>query len=72
MFQHLAPYGLGDNHFRKIPQEIEALQFIQMNDRPRVTDNNLACPSRKDAAIRSIWIIDKGGERPRLVSAYPL
>jgi hypothetical protein len=37
-----------------------------------VVEGPFACPSRKDAAIRSIWIIDKGGERPRLVSAYPL
>jgi hypothetical protein len=34
VFQHLASYGLGDKHFRKIPQEIEALQFIQMDIGP--------------------------------------
>jgi hypothetical protein len=28
--------------------------------------------ARDDASIRSIWIIDQGSERPRLVSAYPL
>ncbi len=37
-----------------------------------VVEGPLYCPSRNDASIRSIWIIDKGSERPRLVSAYPL
>ena len=37
-----------------------------------VIEGPLECPSRDDALIRSIWIIDKGADRPRLVSAYPL
>ena len=44
VFQHLASYGLGDKHFRKIPQEIEALQFIQMDIGPASLTTILAEP----------------------------
>lgn len=37
-----------------------------------VVEGPFSCPAGKDSAIRSIWIIDSGRERPRLVSAYPL
>jgi hypothetical protein len=37
-----------------------------------VVEGPFPCPAGKDSAIRSIWIVDKGFERPRLVSAYPL
>ncbi len=37
-----------------------------------VVEGPCPCPVGKDSDIRSIWIVDKGFERPRPVSAYPL
>jgi hypothetical protein len=28
-------------------------------------------PSGKSPSVRSVWIVDKGNDRPRLVTAYP-
>ena len=36
-----------------------------------VVDGNLSCPDGTTARVRTIWIVDAGQIRPRLVSAYP-
>jgi hypothetical protein len=35
-------------------------------------DGPLLCPDGRSPSIRSVWIIDRGADAPRLVTAYPL
>lgn len=35
-------------------------------------DGPLPCPDGRSPVIRSVWIIDKGADFPRLVTAHPL
>lgn len=36
-----------------------------------VVDGQLASPSGKEPAVRTVWIVDRGRDSPRLVTAYP-
>lgn len=36
-----------------------------------VVEGSMATPDRRDPVVRSVWIVEKGSERPRLVTAYP-
>ena len=36
-----------------------------------VVDGTLATPVSKTPSVRTVWIIDQGGDTPRLVTAYP-
>ncbi len=36
-----------------------------------VLDGRMVTPSGKTAVVRTIWIVDRGLDRPRLVTAYP-
>lgn len=36
-----------------------------------IVDGSLSTPSGKRATVRTVWIVDKGSEKPRLVTAYP-
>jgi hypothetical protein len=36
-----------------------------------VVDGHLETPSGKKPMVRTIWIVDRGMETPRLVTAYP-
>jgi hypothetical protein len=36
-----------------------------------IVDGAIATPSGRLAEVRTIWIVDRGQQRPRLVSAYP-
>lgn len=40
--------------------------------RKSILDAGLVTPFGKRAAVRTIWIIDRGREIPRLVTAYPI
>jgi hypothetical protein len=35
-------------------------------------DGPIACPDGRSPSIRAVWIVDKGTDAPRLVTAYPL
>ena len=37
-----------------------------------VVDGQIETPSGRLPAVRTIWIIDRGLDTPRLVTAYPL
>ncbi|MFZ4815028.1 MAG: DUF6883 domain-containing protein [Phototrophicaceae bacterium] len=37
-----------------------------------VVEGRLNTPDGRNPAVRVVWIIDEGGNTPRLVSAYPL
>jgi hypothetical protein len=53
-----------DNEVTEVVETVHGTKYV--------VEGPVHCPSRDDASIRSIWIVDKGSERPRLVSAYPL
>ena len=36
-----------------------------------VLDGRIELPTGKSPKIRTVWIVDRGGEAPRLVTAYP-
>jgi hypothetical protein len=36
-----------------------------------VVDGPLTSPTGKQAVVRTVWIIDRGEDVPRLVTAYP-
>jgi len=36
-----------------------------------IVDGRLSTPSGKKVTVRTVWIVDKGSENPRLVTAYP-
>jgi len=36
-----------------------------------VVDGRMDTPSKRSPLVRTIWIIDRGLDRPRLVTAYP-
>jgi hypothetical protein len=42
-----------------------------VDGRKYIVDGNIATPSGRSAGVRTIWIVDRGEQRPRLVSAYP-
>ncbi len=37
-----------------------------------IVDRRIQTPSGKEALIRTVWLIEHGDDRPRLVTAYPL
>ena len=37
----MAPGGFGDKHLGIVPEEIEAVQLVQMDQRTRVANDNL-------------------------------
>ena len=36
-----------------------------------IVDGMVLTPRGQTVLVRTIWIVDKGGDRPRLVTAYP-
>jgi len=36
-----------------------------------IIEGRIKTPSRGDIGVRTVWIVDKGRERPRFVTAYP-
>ncbi len=40
--------------------------------RKYIVDGRIATPSGRKAGLRTVWIVDRGSESPRLVTAYPL
>jgi len=36
-----------------------------------IVEDALTTPSGKTPLIRTVWIVDRGADRPRLVTAYP-
>lgn len=37
-----------------------------------VIDGEIEAPNRKAIKLRNVWLIEKGGKRPRFVTAYPV
>lgn len=45
--------------------------FPTVHGQKFVLEGELEAPSGRRLRVRTIWIIDRGQERPRLVTAYP-
>ena len=45
--------------------------FTTVHGQKYVLEGDLEAPSGRRLRVRTIWIIDRGQERPRLVTAYP-
>ena len=56
-------------------QLVQAHEIVRATSSPHgekfVVDGTLACPDGSTARVRTIWIVDAGQIRPRLISAYP-
>src|SRR5260370_28970641 len=49
----------------------QAQQVISRHGQKYVVDGPLATPVGRMPIVRTVWIIDQGGDTPRLVTAYP-
>ena len=60
------------NAFLKLAQETEVAITVETSHGIKyIVDGILSMPSGKRATVRTVWIVDKGSENPRLVTAYP-
>ena len=50
----------------KVAKSLETAHGIKY-----VLDGDMETPSGKRTVVRTIWIVDRGLDRPRLVTAYP-
>jgi len=48
-----------------------ARQLASVHGTKYVVDGHLESPEGRRSFVRAIWIVDKGQELPRLVTAYP-
>jgi hypothetical protein len=49
----------------------EAQQVISRHGEKYIVDGPLGTPEGRAPIVRTVWIIDEGGDVPRLVTAYP-
>jgi len=60
------------NAFLRLALETEvAIKMESSHGIKYIVDGTLSTPSGKKASVRTVWIVDKGSENPRLVTAYP-
>jgi hypothetical protein len=60
------------NAFLKLALETEvAITMESSHGIKYIVDGALSTPSGKRPAVRTVWIVDRGSENPRLVTAYP-
>ena len=58
--------------FRQLATNSEAaLQVISRHGQKYVVDGPLTTPAGRMPIVRTIWIIDEGGDTPRLLTANP-
>jgi hypothetical protein len=58
--------------FRKLAARAEIAKSVETSHGCKyIVDGRIETPVGKSPAVRTIWIIDRGAEAPRLVSAYP-
>ena len=58
--------------FRQLVASSElARQVISRHGEKYIVDGPLATPVGRMPIVRTVWIIDQGGDTPRLVTAYP-
>jgi len=58
--------------FRKLAREAEVSQSSESpHGQKYVVVAEIESPSGRAAMLQSVWIVDRGLDRPRLVTAYP-
>jgi hypothetical protein len=58
--------------FLKLVQETEDVISMESSHGIKyIVDGTLMTPSGKSPMVRTVWIVDKESENPRLVTAYP-
>ena len=59
------------NALMKVAHETEiAISMESSHGIKYIVDGRMSTPSGKSPTVRTVWIVDKGNERPRLVTAY--
>lgn len=48
-----------------------SMSMDSSHGRKYIVDGRIETPSRKTPSVRTVWIVDLGLDRPRLVTAYP-
>jgi hypothetical protein len=56
--------GLAESHH-------VAKNVVSRHGRKYIVDGRIRTPSGKAPMVRTVWIVDAGREKPRLVTAYP-
>lgn len=60
------------NAFLTLAQETEVAMIVESSHGIKyIVDGALSTPSGKSPTVRTVWIVDKASESPRLVTAYP-
>ena len=58
--------------FGKLALDFSVVKSVEsLHGRKYVVDGELETPSCRRAKVRTVWIVDRGWEIPRLVTAYP-
>jgi hypothetical protein len=58
--------------FSELVSSISASSVVESaHGQKYVVDGQIKTPSRRWPSVRTIWIVDRGAELPRLVTAYP-
>ena len=56
----------------RLAEETEIVESIEsVHGMKYIVDGRLKFRSGRSSGVRTVWIIDKGDKRPRLVTAYP-
>ncbi len=60
------------NALRELAQNADAsAKLDSIHGQKYILDGRLRSPSGRSAVVRTIWIVDRGEDIPRLVTAYP-
>ncbi len=58
--------------FRKLAREAEVTQSLESPQGQKyIIGGKIESPSGRAAMVQTIWIVDRGVDTPRLVTAYP-
>ena len=58
--------------FRTMAENLPvAISMASPHGQKYIVEGNIETPSGKTARVRTVWIVDRGVDTPRLVTAYP-
>jgi hypothetical protein len=58
--------------FRRLAESAEVAKSMEsLHGRKYIVEGRLETPGGKAAWVRTIWVVDRGQDAPRLVTAYP-